>query len=366
MGVGASSELPSSIRRVMLAEPNEDITKAKIIVEEVPMPVPRSGEVLIKVSAAPVNPSDYGEWSNVVPGREFKPVAVGKEGSGIVVASGGGVYANSIVGCKVGFVTNVKGQGSYAEYCTVNAIEGTFPLPSAVPVENAASHFVNPYTACAFLDLVRTRHRSTKHRPAMVQTAAASQLGQMLVKLCKQEGITLINVVRRQDQADILKSIGASDEHIIISSGDDWKERLAVAIKTHGVELGFDAIAGEMSGILLDALPPKGTLFLYGRLSNQGASGIQPLDLIYRQKKLEGFYLGSWIKQGGPLAMLQRIRAATALVHAGLEDDAGWAASQFADCAVDDMWTNFVTMWKDNGFTNKKLRIRFDTPVDAK
>jgi len=363
MGAAASGELPTNIRRVVLTEPNEDITKAKIVVEEVPMPIPRSGEVLIKVSAAPVNPSDYGEWSNVIADKEFKPTPVGKEGSGIVIASGGGVYANSIVGCKIGFVTNVKGQGSYAEYCTVNALEGTFPLPEAVPVENAASHFVNPYTAFGFLDIVKARHRSTKHRPALVHTAAASQLGQMLVKLCKQEDVTLINVVRRQDQADILKSIGANEEHIIVSSGDDWKNHLATTLKTHGVELGFDAVAGEMSGILLDALPHKGTLFVYGRLSNQGCSGIQPLDLIYRQKKLEGFYLGSWIKQGGPLAMLQRIRAATACVHAGLVDESGWAASQFADCSVEAMWTDFVAMWKDNGFTNKKLRIRFDAPT---
>jgi NADPH:quinone reductase len=353
--------MPTKIRRVVLTAPHEDITKAKIEIEEVDMPKPRMGEVLIKVTAAPVNPSDYGEWSNVIVGKEFKPTAVGKEGSGIVVASGGGVYANSIVGCKVGFVTNVTGQGSYAEFCTVNALEGTFPLPASVPVENAASHFVNPYTACGFLDLVKTRHRSTKHRPAMVQTAAASQLGQMLVKLCKQEDVTLINVVRRQDQADILKAIGVSADHIIISSDSDWKEKLGAAIKTHGVEIGFDAVAGDMSGTLLDALPPKGTLFVYGRLSNEGCSGIQPLDLIYRQKKLEGFYLGSWIKAGGPLAMLQRIRAATALVHAGLQDENGWAASQFADCSVDDMWTNFVKMWKENGFTNKKLRIRFDS-----
>ena len=91
------------------------------------MPIPRSGEVLIKVTAAPVNPSDYGEWSNVSADdqKNFEPRAIGKEGSGVVVASGGGVYgtyANYVVGSNVGFISNVRGQGSYAEYTVVNAI----------------------------------------------------------------------------------------------------------------------------------------------------------------------------------------------------------------------------------------------------
>lgn len=358
MGNSASGELPTNIKRMVLVEPNADITKAQLKVEEVPMPTPKMGEVLIKVTAAPVNPSDYGEWTHTVGADDSVAKPVGKEGSGVVVASGGGVYANSVVGCKVGFITNVKGQGSYAEYTVVEALQGIFPLPNSVNVEDAASHFVNPYTAYGFVDTVRARHRKNTSPPAFVHTAAASQLGQMLVKLCKQEGITLINIVRRDEQADILRSLGA--EHIIVSNKEEWKDELKAMIKKHECNLAFDAIAGEMTGILLDALPPKGTAFVYGKLSNEGASGIQPLDLIYRQKKLEGFYLGSWIKSGDSVSMLMRIRAATACVHAGLENSSGWAASQFSDCKVDNMWEEFVKMWKESGFTNKKLRIRFD------
>ena len=359
MGNGAGKELPTTMRRVVLTQPNEDITKAVLTIEEVPMPVPKAGEVLIRVAATPVNPSDYGEWCHTAPQDGVKPI--GKEGSGYVVASGGGVYANQVVGCKVGFVTNVKGQGSYAEYTVVDAIKGVFPLPETVKVEDAASHFVNPYTAYGFIDTVRLRHKSKKHKPAFVHTAAASQLGQMLVKLCKQEDITLINIVRREEQAETLRALGA--EHIIVSSKDDWKTELDTLIKAHGVELAFDAIAGEMSGVLFDALPWKGSLFVYGRLSNEGCSGIQPLNLIYRQKKLEGFYLGSWLQSGDPVTMLMRIRNATACVHAGLTSSSGWAASQFDDCSIDEMWPKFLDMWKESGFTNRKLRICFPENV---
>lgn len=360
--MGNSQPLPATCRRIVLTKPDADITKAQLIVEEIPIPVPKSGEVLIRVIAAPVNPSDYGEWSNmdnVDLSKEYTARPIGKEGSGIVVASGGGIYANSVVGYKVGFITNTKGQGSYQEYTVVNAITGIFPLPNTVKVEDAASHFVNPYTACGFLDIVKSRHSSTgdgKGKPGMVHTAAASQLGQMLVKLCKQENVNLINVVRREEQAQLLREIGA--EHVVVTSEEGWEERLGALIIELNIHIAFDAVAGEMSGKLLNLLPQKGLLTVYGKLSREGCSGIQPLDLIYRKKKLEGFYLGTWV-QGD--MFLQRLRTATALVNGGLVDG-GWASSQFVDCSVDNMWSEFLRMWKESGFTGKKLRIRFPEP----
>ena len=306
------------------------------------------------------------EWSNISSDdtKEFHARPIGKEGSGVVIASGGGVYANSVVGYEVGFITNTKGQGSYAEYTVVDALKGVFPLPKTVKVEDAASHFVNPYTACGFLDIVKSRHTSTgdgKGKPGMVHTAAASQLGQMLVKLCRQEDVNLINIVRREEQAEILRGIGA--QHVIVSSVDGWEAQLSDLMKQLNVHIAFDAIAGEMSGKLLDVLPNKGLLVVYGKLSNEGCSGIQPLDLIYRRKKVEGFYLGSWV-QGD--MFFQRLRTATALVHGGLTSENGWAASQFSDCTIDEMWSEFVKMWNESGFTGKELRIRFPEPDTAK
>ena len=371
----SSYSIPANCRRIELHAPHDDVSQADLRVVEVPMPVPKSGEVLIKVVAAPVNPSDYGAWkptnardlssSSTDGDNGFKPKAVGNEGSGIVVASGGGVYANSVVGKNVGFVTNVKGQGSYSEYCVVNALEGIFPLPDNVKCEAAASHFVNPYTACGFIDTVRARHASTgrgKGKPGFVHTAAASQLGQMLVKLCKQEDVTIINIVRKQEQEDILKALGA--EHIIRSDQAGWEAKLAALMAEHNVRIAFDAIAGEMSGKLMDALPIDGSLYVYGVLSGEGCSGILPLDLIYRKKKMEGWYLGSWIKgetagASAAVSMLLRLKAATTLVHGGLVDKDGWAVSQFVDCSLDDMTEKFRAMYKESGFTGQKLRIRF-------
>ena len=163
-------EIPATMKRLVLTTPDEDMSKVVLSVEEVPVPKPRSGELLIKVAAAPINPSDYGVWRNT--SLERCPLAIGNEGSGVVVASGGGsarIVAG--VGTKVGFVNLPKGQGAYSEYVTVSAMTGTFPLPADLEVELAASFFVNPYTVFGILDTVQQRGAT-----GLVHTAAASQV----------------------------------------------------------------------------------------------------------------------------------------------------------------------------------------------
>lgn len=103
-------------------------------------------------------------------------------------------------------------------------------------------------------------------------------------------------------------------------------------------------------------LPSRGTVFVYGRLSNQACSNIQPLDLIYRKKKFEGFMLTNWIMAGGSVSMYMRMRQATAVVHEGLTPPSGWARSQFVDCSLSDMHSKFLEL-NEKGFTGSKLRI---------
>jgi NADPH:quinone reductase len=300
-----------------------------------------------------VNPSDYGEWKNIT--ESFQPKPVGKEGSGVVVLSGGGVYANSCVGSKVGFIIDTPTQGSYSEYVTVDALKGIFPLPDTVPVEDAASHFVNPYTVYGIVDTMRSNHNG-KSTLGFIHTGAASQLGQMMVKYCLQEKITLINVVRRDEQAEILRTLGA--QHIIVSNTSDWEDQLKALIKELDIRCAFECVSGEMTGKILSMLPPKSTLFVYGSLSGSPCSGIEPLDLIYRKKRLEGWLLPTWLLNGDPVTMLMRIRAATAAVHGGLAKG-GWAESQFDDCTMSTMIDRFRELI-ENGFTGRKLRIRMD------
>jgi len=350
--MGASQSLPNipeKMKRLVLVKPDKDMEKVSMEVEEVLVPKPGPGQVLIKVAAAPVNPSDYGVWTRSNPeGFESRPV--GHEGCGVVVATGGGFSTRNLLGKKVGFVNLPRGQGSYSEYVTVEAMKGAFVMPDDLPTEAAASFFVNPYTAYGILETAKAS--GTK---SFIHTAAASQLGQMLVKLQSKDtsGIELINIVRRDEQVEILKQLGA--KYVINSSEENWKQQLKSLVKDLGASVAFDAVAGEMTGDLLDAVPKNGKVWVYGVLAGNLA-GINPINLIYHHKKLEGFLLTRWLMAGGMLRALPRIRSATSVVAAGLQD--GWSKTEFKDTSLESMFADFLQLRKD-GFTNKKLRIRF-------
>eukprot|EP00966_Prymnesium_polylepis_P213515 4944812-Prymnesium_polylepis.1 len=161
------------------------------------VPQPGHGQVLIRVLAAPINPSDYGTWRGA-DGELSSPQPCGKEGIGVVVASGGGQQARKLVGRAVGFLGP-----SLAEYAVADA-RMCMPLDGVAEAADGASWCINPFTAYAIWDTACSRGAT-----AIVHTGAASQLGQMLVQLCAAKGLTLINVVRRAEQATMLRALGA-------------------------------------------------------------------------------------------------------------------------------------------------------------
>mmetsp|Transcript_15958 Transcript_15958/g.50007 ORF Transcript_15958/g.50007 Transcript_15958/m.50007 type:complete len:362 (-) Transcript_15958:65-1150(-) len=358
----ASEELPSTYKRLMLVEPGgESVEDARIEVMDAVMPGElKMDEVLIKVAAAPINPSDYGAWLGPKK-AEWQPRPVGNEGSGVVVKVGSKVAASLAgvsVGCKVGFTGLKRGQGSYSEY-VVGSLAMTFVMDDAVPVEDAASFFVNPYTAVGILDTALSRHRAR----AFVHTAAASQVGQMLVKLAARENVQLINVVRSEKQAKTLADLGASTVVVVQDPETDehGKDKLREVVAAAGATVAFDAVAGAMTGFLVSILPVRSTVYVYGRLDGD-VRGVPPIDLIYRRKQLKGWYLKTYLLDEGPLASARRLYNASARVRAGLADD-GWCKTSFVDCDTSDFWAKFIDMKNSSGFTDKKLRIRFDRPI---
>ncbi len=323
---------------------------------------------MIKVAAAPVNPSDYGGWYKS--SSSSYPIPMGIEGCGVVISSGGILgglgammggmtsYMRCPVGTNVGFViTDGTKQGSYSEYVVVNAATGCFPMPSDVPVEDCASFFVNPYTVLGIVDTARNAGSSN----AIVHTAGASQLGMMLNRFGMIEGMEIINVVRRIEQREMLENIGA--RHVIVTDegrDDDplaWKDELRAKVKDLGATCAFDAVSGDMTGHLLDCMPRRGIVYSYGVLAGK-ANGIDALDLIYRRKELRGFLLTAWLHGGGPLRMIPRMLAASARVNDGLRDG-GWCRSQFIDTNMEGAHAEIVKLL-GSSITGKKLRIRFD------
>lgn len=345
-----SSTIPETMKRLVLKEPGKTLAEAKIEVETVPVPKLQPNEILVQMVATAINPSDYGKWTRTPP--EKCPKVLGTEGSGIVVAQGGGLVSKRFkLGSKVSLVVKPEGnQGTYSEYVAIPATDFIVALPENFNTEDGASFFVNPLTALGLIETAKSNGSK-----ALVHTAAASQLGQMLNKVAKQEGVAIINVVRREEQAKLLKDLGA--EHVVVTAEAEWKETLRNKIDTLKASVAFDAVAGEGAGELLSMLPNKGTLFVYGTLGGD-ISGINPIDLIYRQKQVKGFFLSDWLSYGGNTIMsVPRIVWAAKKVSAGLQG--GWSSSQFKDTTLEKAKDDTVQL-KDSTSTGQKLRIRFD------
>jgi NADPH2:quinone reductase len=229
------------------------------------VPVPSENEVLIKVEAAPINPSDLAllisfaadldsiEFSGedeaskttikirpglmaALKGRVDQPLSAGNEGAGIVV--GAGKKATALIGKTVG----VAGGSMYSQYRCAPA-SSCLVMDEGITSTEAASSFVNPLTALAFVETMKM-----ENHVALVNTAAASNLGQMLVKICKDDGIPLVNIVRKPEQVKILKDLGA--EYICDTSQSDFMKDLVEALVSTGATLGFDATGGGNEGKL--------------------------------------------------------------------------------------------------------------------
>jgi len=238
-----------------------------------PTPVPTAGpdEVLIQVQAAPINPSDIGllfgpaDLSSVkvtgsadrplvtarIPERAMAGMAarlgqsmpVGNEGAGLVVAAGSSPAAQALLGRTVGVI----GGAMYAQYRAMPAAQCLL-LPTGTTAAEGASCFVNPLTALGMVETMRREGHT-----ALVHTAAASNLGQMLNKICQKDGIGLVNVVRRPEQAAMLREIGA--KHVCDSSAPGFMAELTDALASTGATIAFDATGGgTLAGQILQCM----------------------------------------------------------------------------------------------------------------
>ena len=279
-----------------------------------PVPRPRAGEVLVRVGVAPVNPSDLMFLRGLYGQKKKLPVVPGFEGSGDVLAAGGGLYARALVGRRVACAAPPDGDGTWAEYMTTPA-RLCIPLRKGVTLEQGAALIVNPLTAWALVEqAVDGGHR------AFVQTAAASALGQMIVRLSARRKLALVNIVRRASQAELLRGMGA--QHVLDSSTPDFDERLGELCRRLGVTIAFDAVAGEMTGRLLNALERGGRVVVYGALSEQPCA-TDPRPLIFDDKRVEGFWLSAWLQSQNPVSTILTTMKAQKLLATDLHTQAG-------------------------------------------
>lgn len=252
-------------------------------VEEVPVPQLDRDEVLIKVTASPINPSDQLFCDGLYKIPATLPITPGFEGAGVVVAAGNSYVAKRLVGKWVAAATQ-RGDGFWAEYVKVRALEVMPFNPDQLSPELASMSFVNPASALAMIEPVM----SGTHR-AMVQTAAASQLGRMIARLAKRHNFTVIHCVHRPDLIPIMKELGA--KHILVTSEPDFVQKLRELSASLGATYAIDAVGGPLTGQLAEALPNHSTITVYGALAKE-AVAVDPGSFIFKDQRLEGFWLG--------------------------------------------------------------------------
>jgi NADPH:quinone reductase-like Zn-dependent oxidoreductase len=239
--------------------------KLRISLEDIEIGAPGAGEIVVRVEASPINPSDLGTLVGPADASTFRnedgalvadipaqrmagmktrigqALAVGNEGAGTVVQAGPDLQH------LVGRTVAMLGGGMYASYRKLPAAD-TWLLPEGAAAIEGASMFINPRTALGFVETLRAEGHK-----AMVHTAAASNLGQMLVRICQADNIPLVCIVRSPAQVALLTDIGAT--HVVDSGAADFRERLIDAIDATGATIAFDAVGGgELASQIVEAM----------------------------------------------------------------------------------------------------------------
>lgn len=263
----------------------------RLELKEQPMPIPGENEVLIRIEATPINPSDHGVmfgWASmasatssgngaetvlsapvseqgmaVMKARIGQSLAVGNEGAGAVVATGTSELAKSLDGKVVA----AMGGGMYGQYRCVDA-SVCLPLLEGHTAKDGASSFVNPLTALCMIETMNLEGHT-----ALVHTAAASNLGQMLNRICLDGGVDLVNIVRKDEQETLLREMGA--KYVVNSSKDTFMADLTDAIHATGATLAFDATGGgTLASTILSAMEAAaartpGAYSIYGSVKHK-------------------------------------------------------------------------------------------------
>ena len=277
--------------------------KSVLKLAEIPTPPLAPGEALVRILLSPINPSDL----HMVRGRygyqPALPASPGAEGVGIVEAVGPGVQ-DPMVGTRVVFI----GTWNAWREQIVCPVDRLVPVPDGLDDPAAATSYINPLTAWA---LTRSGH-NLKEADWLLQTAAASSVGKLVLQLAQQHRFKTINVIRRREQESIIRNLGGNE--VICTADEDLRARLQELTAGKGVERAIDCVAGELGAEIARNLAPAGTMLVFGALSSHRqtdpAKFTMPLfapRLIYSTATVCGWWLPRWVSSQ-PLA---EVRAAT-------------------------------------------------------
>ncbi|QUM78928.1 zinc-binding dehydrogenase [Moritella sp. 5] len=278
-----------------LIDDRQASSSQRIELKEKPLPKLKSGQVLIKMLAAPANPSDLvyllGRYGIAPVDSAF----VGFEGCGVVVKANAGLYGKWLEGKRVSLSAVPGLDGVWAEYAITRA-NYCLPIRKDISDEQASTIIVNPLTSICMID--RAIELGAK---AVVINAAASQVGKGAIRYAKMKNLKTIATVRSISNVDVLEKLGA--DCVLLTTADDYKQQLTDACQRIKPTVLLDAVAALDTPQILHAMPKRSTAIVYGRLTENhdpigGQFGVS--DVIFKDIKIEGFWLANYFSKSKP------------------------------------------------------------------
>ncbi len=277
------------------------------------IPSLRKGQVLVKMLASPVNPSDlvyllgkYGLAPN-------NGAYVGFEGCGIVIDANAGLYGKWLIGKRVAVSAQPGIDGVWAKYAVTKA-NFCLPVRKSLSDEQASTIIVNPCTSVCMVERAKTLGAK-----AIVINAAASQVGKGVIRYARMQGIKTIATVRSESNVDVLKKLGA--DTVLLTSSDNYEGELKKVCKSFKATVLLDSVAAEDTPKVLKAMPNNSTAIVYGRLTEtfDPVGGLFSVsDVIFRNIKIEGFWLAKYIGDANPLQVISLSRKVQKLFEQGV------------------------------------------------
>jgi NADPH2:quinone reductase len=276
-------------------------------VRDVPPPTCGPGQVRVRMLASPINPSDLFMVRGVYGKQPPLPCTPGFEGVG-VVEEGRGLLGWRVKGRRVAVLNSAS--GNWAEQVVIPARQAV-PVPRDLSNEQAATFFVNPASA-----IVMTQYILNVPAGAwLLQTAAGSALGRMVIRLGIKHGFRTLNVVRRREQAEELNRLGATA--VVVTGEESLVDRVKALTGGAGVPFAIDAVGGETGSQVVQTLSRGGRMLVYSTLSGEPLT-LDPRVLMTVPRRIEGFWLSEWVRDQGPLRMLGLFRRIASLMREGV------------------------------------------------
>jgi len=277
---------PEINQAIILPEYNSNLVRAILGLRKEKRPIRKleNNEVLVRMEASPCNPSDIAFIRGGYNIRKSLSAVPGFEGTGIVENTGNEVQ--HLLGKRVSSFTQADADGTWAEYFIAKA-EDCLVIRPEMSIEQASSFSINPFTAYGLIELALM-----KNCKAIIQNAGGGQVAMFIRTLAQMNGLEVINIVRKEEHVAEFRKKGF---HYVVNSGNEnFMEELKAISAQLKPAIAFDAVGGDQTGVLLNALPAHSEVILYGALAGGLVSAIEPFDIIFRDKKLAGFNLTDW------------------------------------------------------------------------